>query len=368
MATSDSEQNERSALLRFGRKAAFMLPVLLLAPVVNYTVDPANLFAQQGEQEAKIGEALLAGKNVVNFDRYDDRSIGAYLLRHRTGHPNVLVLGSSRTLNIRGNLFPRSKFVNGSMLASTVREVMAAYAIVHGKGMHPDTVVVGLDPWMVNADAYDVRWVAIKKDFDAALELLGVKNWPSYKGPEQTQSRIGALFSADYFQQSIKSVTSGKQKPTWYTSSAEENEGFTRLPEGSYTYGLVQRNSTQAEIDEIAQKYAAEKIYMLNDNAKVDSTHVYAITRLLQMIRKDGAVPILYLPPYHPIVYARLGTDPRQKIVRDAEATLRQVASRLGIRVVGSYNPAAVGLSNADFYDGHHLRESGLAKLFSGRP
>ena len=342
-----------------------MLPVLLVTPVVNYTVDPANLFQPRGKQEARMGAALLAGKNVVNFDRYDDRAIGAYLLNHRSGHPNVLVLGSSRTLNIRGNLFPQSKFVNGSMLASTVREVLAAYAIVHRRGLHPDTVIVGMDPWMLNADAYDSRWQTIESDFDAALALLGVKDWPSHGQSVESPSRLGALFSADYLQQSIRSLGNREDKPRWYVSGSTENEGFTRLAEGSYTYGKTQRTNSQEAVDALAEKYAADKIYMLNENARVDSTLLYAVTRLLERIRADGSVPILYLPPYHPIVYDRVSRDPNHQIVAQAERVFRETASRLGISVVGSYDPAALGLTSADFYDGHHLRESGLAKVFS---
>lgn len=365
MATSDSDENERGAFLRFARKAALMLPVLLLAPAVNYIVDPANLFEKEGEQETKITEALLSGKNVVNFDRYDDRKIGTYLLSRRTDHPNVMVLGSSRTLNIHGDLFPQSRFVNGSMLGSTIREVLASYAIVHRGKIHPDTVIVGIDPWMVNADAYDSRWIAVKSDFNAALTMIGAKSWPSPRSQQENESRWGALFSADYFQQSIRSLWNRAEKPRWYISDSTNNIGFTRLPEGSYTTSQVQRTNNQLAVDALAEKYAGDGIYMLNANARVDSTLLFAVTQLLHVIRQDGSVPILYLPPYHPIVYARITSDPTHQLVGEAEVALREAAARTGVRVVGSYDPAALGLSGADFYDGHHLRESGLAKALA---
>jgi hypothetical protein len=366
MATSDSEPNERRAFLRFARKAALLLPVLLLAPIVNFTVDPANLFATPGEEEAKIGDALLAGKNVVNFERYDDRRIAKYLLSHRTEKPDIVVLGSSRTLNMGSYLFPNRTVVNGSMLASTVREVLAQYAVIHGRKVRADTVIVGIDPWMLNADAYDSRWVAVQPEFDSALQLLGIRSWPGHGKSEENQSRLSALFSGDYFQQSIKSLGSREKRPKWYVSSAPENEGFTRLPDGSYTYSSYQRTKPQSATDGMADSYVAGKVYMLNEGAKVDSTHLYAIEHLLQSIRQDGSQPILYLPPYHPIVYAKLSADPQHAIVSQAEDALRRMAGKIGVPVVGSYNPTAIGLSNADFYDGHHLRESGLAKLFGG--
>ncbi len=342
-----------------------MLPVLLLAPVVNYSVDPAHLFEKTGEQEALIAEQLLAGKNVSGFELYNDRLIARYLLERRTERPNVLILGSSRTLNMGSYLFPRSRVVNGSMLASTVREVLAAYQIVHSRGLHPDTVVVGVDAWMLNADAYDERWTAIKPQFDSALRTFGISEWPGRTSTNESQSRLGALFSADYFQQSIKSLRGSEPKPKWTVSDSNLNVGFTRTPDGSYTYSLAERTKTADEVEAKAAKYTSGTVYMLGEYAKVDSTHVRAITALLQLIRQDGSQPILFLTPYHPSVYGKLAADPRYRIVIESEAVLREVAKRLAVPVVGSYDPGAVGLSSADFYDGHHLRETGMVKLFS---
>lgn len=341
-----------------------MLPVLLLAPAVNVFVDPAHIFEKTGEQEALIGQQLLAGKNVSDFERYDDRRIATYLLQHRTDKPNVLVLGSSRTLNMGAYLFPKSHVVNGSMLASTLREVLAAYQIVHSRALHPDTVVVGIDPWMVNADAFDERWTAIKPQFDSALTVLGIASWPGDTKADASQSRLNALFSLDYFQQSIRSVGDTSAGPKWVTSDRAENVGFTRTPDGSYTYSLHERTKPPSEIVERATRYTAGKVYLLNENARVDSTHVQAIDALMQLIRRDGSQPILYLPPYHPVVYAALSGDSRYSIVLDAERILREHAKKLDVPVVGSYNPSVLGLASDDFYDGHHLKESGLVKVF----
>jgi hypothetical protein len=46
------------------------------------------------------------------------------------------------------------------------------------------------------------------------------------------------------------------------------------------------------------------------------------------------------------------------------ETRLWECAQRLAVPVVGSYDPAIVGVDERDFYDGDHLRESGLAHLF----
>ncbi|MBA2688669.1 MAG: SGNH/GDSL hydrolase family protein [Gemmatimonadaceae bacterium] len=365
MTTSDSSDNELRAFGRFARKFAFMLPVLVLAPAVNYFVDPANLFAVEGEQERLMGENLLAGKNIVNFERYSDRHIAAHLLENRVGGADVLILGSSRTLNMGAYLFPGSTVVNGSMLASTIREVIAAYQIVHSRKLHFDTVFVGVDPWMLNAKAYDDRWVAIKPQFDSALKGFGMSEWPGPKETESSRSRFGALFSGDYFQQSVRSLMSPSDSVKWYVSDTALNVGFTRLPDGSYRYSEYERMKSPDAVSEKARTYTAGKVYMLDPGTTVDSTHLAALRNLLMLISEDGDRPIVYLPPYHPLVYATLAADERYRIIKEAEAILRSMAENLGVTVVGSYDPMSLGLSNADFYDGHHMTEAGLTKVFA---
>ncbi len=342
-----------------------MLPVLLVTPIINYTVDPANLFTVQGEEEARIGAALVAGKNVANFERYDDRRIARYLLQNRRDTPDVVVLGSSRTLNMGPYLFPGSHVVNGSMLASTLREVLAGYQIVHSRKMRPHTVIVGIDPWMLNANAYDERWTAIQPQFDSALAAIHIQNWPGQRHPSATQSRLGALVSPDYMQQSLKALASrAADSARWYRSTSTLNKGFTRLPDGSYTYSEYERTKGTSAVDERAMRYTSDKVYMLEPNATIDPTLSAAVKKLLEMIRADGSEPVLFLPPYHPIVYAALSSDPRYSIVTAAEKTLRGRAAALGVTVAGSYDPKRLGLGSADFYDGHHLKESGLMKVF----
>ncbi len=342
-----------------------MLPVLLITPVVNYTVDPAHVFATPGEKEAEIAAVLAAGKNVVNFERYDDRRIAAYLLQARRDTPDVVILGSSRTLNIGSYLFPQSRVVNASMLAANIREVLAAYQIVRSRKMHPDTVVVGIDPWMLNANAYDERWTAIKPQFDSAIAEMQIRNWPGHRDAPSTQSRLGALFSADYLQQSIRSLQNRSGDDIrWYVSDRPLNKGFTRLSDGSYTYSEYERTKGTTAVDERAVRYTNGSVYMLDANATVDPTLAGAVKKLLQTIRQDGSEPILFLPPYHPKVYSALATDSRYSIVSAAETTMRETAAALGISVTGSYDPKRMGLESGDFYDGHHLTESGLMKVF----
>lgn len=364
MNTLHSRSPERAALKRFFSRAVRLLPAILIVPATNFLVDPANVFAKQGEQETLIARELLAGKYVANFAIYDDRLIARYLLEHRPDRPGVLILGSSKTLNIGGYLFPNSNVVNASMLGATVREPLAAYEILRERHLIPDTVVIGVDPWMLNARAYDSRWVALQPYFDSAIRRLGIGHWPSTATTEVQSSRIQALTSADYFQQSVLAIGNKKKLAPWKVSDTPDNDSYTRLPDGSDAYSIGQRSYGPDSAEALARKYTDKGVYLIEDHAKVDATHVLALGRFIDLIRRDGAVPIVALLPYHPIVYETLSADPRYSLVLAAEDAVRKLATLHGAKVVGSYNPDRAGVTRIHFYDGHHLTERGLSVVF----
>ncbi len=364
MNTLHSRSQERAALKSFLRRAARLLPAILIVPATNFLVDPANVFAKQGEQETLIAQQLLAGKYVANFAVYDDRVIARYLLEHRSDRPGVLVLGSSKTLNIGAYLFPKSHVVNASMLGATVREPLAAYEILRERKLIPDTVVIGIDPWMLNAKAYDPRWVAIQPYFDSAIQRLGITKWPETGTVETQSSRVQALTSADYFQQSVLAIGNKKKLAPWKVSNTPDNDAYTRLPDGSDAYSVGQRAYGPDSAESLARRYTDKGVYLIDDHAKVDPTHVLALGRFIDLIKRDGAVPIVALLPYHPIVYETLSADPRYSLVKTAETEVRSLAATHQAKVVGSYDPARAGVTRIHFYDGHHLTERGLSVVF----
>jgi hypothetical protein len=47
------------------------------------------------------------------------------------------------------------------------------------------------------------------------------------------------------------------------------------------------------------------------------------------------------------------------------EQMYKDIATRTGVQIVGSYNPAQVGCNKFEFYDGMHPKESCMKKLLS---
>jgi hypothetical protein len=362
MGTSNSERNERAAVLRFFRKAALFLPIVLVLPAVNYFVDPGNVFSH-GKEESAIAAEMAAGRNVANFDQFDARLLNRAFVSQVRYRPDVIVLGTSRTLNFHSDLFPGKRLLNSGVFSGTLADLLGLYEHVRQRKLRPSLVVLGIDPWMLNADAYDARTVGLKDMIDSMQARLGVH---IYKPPTIVQrEKLQTLFSPGYFQEAILDVMTGRKRAKWYVTNQPINAEYTRLPDGSFTYSAAERSSDSAAVLKRAIKYVQPPIFQIAENAPLSRENLLAIDKLVDLVRKDGSEVWLYLPPYHPYVYDHLARRPEYRIIDSGEAAVREMAGRKGIPVLGSFNPHRYGFVNTDFYDGHHVREAGVARIFA---
>ena len=84
-----------------------------------------------------------------------------------------------------------------------------------------------------------------------------------------------------------------------------------------------------------------------------DPKAVALYTDLLRLLLRRGVDVSILLMPYHPTVYAGPPDGPLAHII-GAERQLRELGATLGIPVVGSYDPARVGCTKAQFHDDIH--------------
>jgi hypothetical protein len=73
---------------------------------------------------------------------------------------------------------------------------------------------------------------------------------------------------------------------------------------------------------------------------------------------------VFYLAPYHPVVYKALLLSPKQKVIVDIEKYYRDFAQKHQLKILGSYDPSKVGLSEKDFYDDMHASKEGVEQIF----
>ena len=129
------------------------------------------------------------------------------------------------------------------------------------------------------------------------------------------------------------------------------------------------RNATREEADALAMAQAGTFLRMQGYEAP-DKTLLQIYDKFFTLAEQKDVNIILVLTPYHPllwnIVWAQKADFPG---FFETEAAVRALAERHNIPVYGSYNPYALeDIGSDDFYDGLHVRTSGIAKFFPGMP
>lgn len=98
------------------------LPVLILLIMVNYFGDAARLF--DNDYEKVMAKILSKGQYVTNFENYDERLFQKEIISTTAIQPNLVIIGSSRTMLINNEFFPNFFLFNNSVSGASIDEVV----------------------------------------------------------------------------------------------------------------------------------------------------------------------------------------------------------------------------------------------------
>jgi hypothetical protein len=362
----------QSAMKRLLLKLALFLPVFFIIVSINYLVDPANLF-QAGRQidsyEKGLAELLLARKNVANVSNYDERLLQKYYIHGMTRPKDVVVLGSSRSMSIHSSQFPGQTFFNNGVSGATIEDYIAVTEMDLQQGLKPSTVIMGLDPWVLNRNHGQIRWKSLESEYRAGLKRLQIGLGDNAAASGLSLEKYLELISPAYFQASLRKLAELVKNPetvhSYYPTQDVEADGAIRLSDGSLNYDVKTRVSTVEEVHQQALAYMnTYPVYSLGTFWELDADLKTQLESLVDTLRNERIRVVFFLPPYHPEVYVRLMASENYRIIGEAQRYLTDLADKKGVTLVGSYNPLDVGCGPGDFYDGMHPRESCIDKIF----
>jgi len=340
------------------RLLSLLLVFLAVVFGVNYVADPANIL--HADYEQALVQILLSGQNAAGVDNMDDRRFIELYAAGRTEPVDTLVLGSSRSLQITAQVTGVENTVTAGVTGSDLRDVISNYFLFEQAGLAPAEVVLSLDCWYLSAGNLDGR--ANVHGYEAFCKQISSQ--PLRTGLRQA-TQLKNFFSFSYFQSSVDYLRkNGFSKAMPTATPLYWAEGAIKRADGSYGYAESYRARSQQEIDEAAAKVRIADTLAAGFSGVEPAlcTQLEAFVQYLQ--QKDIAVRLL-LSPVHPDYYAYMLERPeRYAQVFESERFYRQMAQRLGLAVYGSFDPAALGVTNADFYDELHPREEALARYY----
>ncbi|MBX3740897.1 MAG: hypothetical protein KF712_07900 [Akkermansiaceae bacterium] len=338
--------------MKSGKRNTLWICSLLLPPVLAVGV-PSVIAAAAGElfnltdavevQDRASGEMLFGVA-------YSSPDTPYKFTRIRQEKAEILVVGSSRTLDMRREFFkPGRSFYNGGRLSNDVWVTRQAL-----ERLPPDTLpkhlLLALDQYDFNSSCSDYESDLITPEIAEAKFTDGEDRW----------GRLARVWPSV-----LKDLTRGKihlrgddAAPGIGMAAMMQASGFRK--DGSYRYGAVidvppSGRSTDARLADTFERIEeSDDSFIHGDSIKTES--VEEVERLLAWCASRKIRVIGYLPAYAPSVVAEMRETPTRYGYMDGlAARLSGIFTRHGFQLHDFTN--VEGATDEQFIDGFHSSE-----------
>lgn len=345
-------------------KIAFFVPLLLLVIFVNLKHDPAGLYRKKTDKqetfEYKIAQAMIAGRNVRVARLIDDRLLQKYFIEGLTYAPDIVVLGSSRSLWLGENIFPDKKVIDHSLVDPELADYLGIFEGYAKKDQFPQRVILILDPQLIGTPVMSERWLSIKEDIYSMLGRLGLPA-QDLKEPLIPQAWLN-IFSLSYFQNAIKRSRDNHHHIIHHLNGEISSEEFY-LKDGRCLMRFLFRNKEQRSVRDV---YFGPFEQAFKKRMRADKGSERILEDFIRYLSGHHIQVTLCLLPIHPQLYKSFIGPPNSRGALDIvgfEDYYHGLARKLNLEIIGSYDPAACGLEGKDFYDGIHIRNEVLERI-----
>ncbi|MEA2063496.1 MAG: hypothetical protein U9P14_07360 [Gemmatimonadota bacterium] len=350
------------------KKLLLLLPILIFMGVINYFSDPAGYFSKD-DYSKQVADLLLAGHYVEYSIPFDRRLMQKHLIEELTSPIDIVVFGSSRSDAFTSSLFPGKTVFNHSVNRGTLQDYISIYELYRRKNIKPSTIILGLDPWILNENNEISVWQSLAEEYKSISTHLGLK--ASLKTHINNRRLLLEnyynLVSPGYFQKCIKVLFLGsayleRPPPTPVDSVRFKKTGGWR-PDGSYI-SIIKNSRTPEEVRSAAIEYANMKpVSFLGSFNRLDPETKESFETFMNYLQAEKIEVIFFLIPFHPVAYDILMKRKEYRIISEVEDYFRRLGQEKNIKVFGSYNPESAGVTGEDLIDGAHVRESGIRKI-----
>jgi hypothetical protein len=345
----------------------FIFPVIVFVGLINYFADPAHIF--NDDYEKGMVEIINSGNNVANAGNYDARLFQKIYIDKLSESKNIIVIGSSRSMQIREGLF-NGTFFNNSVSGAVLEDYIAITQLYAKNKKLPNKVIIGVDPWIFNENHSQERWETLKENYFSFLKDNKLDNnnniTQNYLKKYLFENKLTSFLSVRYFQESIKYIASGNYfQDDYFSTKTKELSSNVRLDDGSLVYRNSFRNSDLSEINNKAKNYINGSVYSIEQFLSISDRYRNQFEVLINFYRNKHIDVVLFLPPYHPTVYNYINNNKEYKMIKNVEIYLNEFADKSNVKILGSYNPENLNLDSNSFYDGMHPKEEVIQKLFN---
>ncbi|WP_041960207.1 hypothetical protein [Sulfurospirillum arsenophilum] len=326
----------------------FSIIFIFLIAGFNYKIDYAGFFNQK-LYLANVASEMIKGNSILGLKNYDEKLLQKIIIRKFEKEPDMIVLGSSRSMLIKYEFIRDNQdisyynhAVSGAVLGDMI-DIIKEYKV---KGSLPKKIMIGIDPWIFNRvnGAENLKsLLGLKSSEKQEIDLLKYKNLVNF---EYTKENI-LFFYKNLNHQSEYSIVSNHQGMNDYVL-----DKF-----GTHYYPDI----LDAEIEKILnnekkQIAVEDKYYELLGFKTLSNTETFE--QFIHYLKENGVDIVFFLHPYNPDIYPSLARHNVFGIILKVEDYIMEFAKKNSIEVFGSYNPHLYNeIKKYDYTDGQHGKE-----------
>jgi len=364
------------------------VPFLASIAYVNYTIDPGRLYHTDRDDlyEYDMVRIMLEGHNVENVQNYNERLTKREYLYRMPEAKDYIVAGSSRCAMIDKNMLGVESLFNVGVAGAQLQDVVAFYGMLDRENKLPQTLLLVLDPWMLNDNYGDKRYqwslgdyyyyfVTDKLGYSADVSLVtGVesKYLPGTTEADAFSSLTDAekanLLSITYFQAGVQRWMDQEKgiRPDNWPKASDDYIGTNGLlrSDGSFSYPENYRNLSVEEASHEARMSLPYNLIGLEDYDNLDSANKQLLLDLIAEAQRDGVTVQILLLPISTLLYEWMQQFPDHYVnFFKAEQLMYDIAEQTGVPITGTYDPYKLDLDMGAFYDGYHVKVEEIDKL-----
>lgn len=338
----------------------FFVKLLLFAlPFLLVLGTPFGLAVYSGEMlPIDMVEQIKEQVGIAIYSPPTPDMVFAYKLRTiQERRPAVLVTGSSRMFMFRDGLFHKDPgaFYNASGGNWMLHDMIALIDQLDAASA-PDILIVGLDQRIFNAaEAYAWR---------------GEINYTYY---DLQGGDVGDIFSATFRQLLAREIQPGVLlrraepvygQPALGIDAIQNGRGF-RISDGSMQWGsIILEPHIWEERRAVDIEHLANGTDYLLPGDTVDTQSLDDLTTLLELAQEKGITVVGIMPPFTQPIYTGIVEGGRHAYYRQSQPLVAQRFAAFDFPYFDFSDGAALGIPDAEFFDGWHLTELGTLRLY----
>lgn len=340
----------------FIRNTFYIAAALFLLQIsFNYFFDSYGFFRKNNSIEI-AAKSVADGHTIAVPTNYDDRIFQKKVFDSFIDKPQCILIGSSRSMMVESKMLHCSgKFFNHSVSGASLEDYIAITGLYAKNNTLPKKVILGIDPWIFNKYNNQRRWRRLNESYSFMMAQIAQDHT---KPTVQTdKSRYLQLINFENTKYNLLFLKQTLKKENSFKIIDNENiDAMIKRADGSIVYPFKTRYQKDAVTLTEAKNYLNPTVYSVENFNELANIKIFE--QFIHYLQKNHVEVVFFLPPYHPLVYQYLSTNPKYSHILLAENYLRTFSKKNGIKIFGSYNPQVNHLTSIDFTDGMHGRSS----------